>query len=216
MKLRILLVDDHEVVRLGVRALINDEPGMEVVGEAGTVHEAMNQAKRLLPDIVVLDMRLPDGHGVDVCRQLKSDLPETRIIVLTSFPDDEVILDAIACGADGYVLKQIGSGELLNALQRVGRGENLLDPSITDRVFARIREFRQQEWAHAFASLNTREMQILAHVAEGKTNRGIGDALYLSERTVRNYVSSILSKLNLTSRAQAAAYAARHRIEDYL
>ncbi|MCP4539540.1 MAG: response regulator transcription factor [Chloroflexi bacterium] len=216
MNLKILLVDDHEVVRLGVRALINDEPGMEVVGEAGTVREAVNQAKRLLPDVVVLDMRLPDGHGVDVCRKLKRDLPEIRIIILTSFPDDEMILDAIACGADGYVLKQIGSDELINALQHVGRGESLLDPSITDRVFARIKEFRQKEWAHAFASLNSREMQILARVTEGETNREIGNVLSLSERTVRNYVSSILSKLNLISRAQAAAYAARHRIEDYV
>jgi DNA-binding NarL/FixJ family response regulator len=216
MGLRILLVDDHEVVRLGVRALIDDEPGMQVVGEAGTVRAAVSQAKNLMPDIVILDMRLPDGHGVDVCRQIKTDLPETRIIVLTSFPDDEVVFDAIACGADGYVLKQIGSEELLDALRRVGRGESVLGPSITDRVMAKMSELRQQEWAHAFASLSAREMQILSLVAEGQTNREIGDALGLSELTVRNYVSSILSKLNLTSRAQAAAYAARHRIEDYL
>ena len=216
MCLRILLVDDHEVVRLGVRALIDDEPGMEVVGEAGTVQEAISLANELLPDVVVLDMRLPDGRGVDACRQIKADLPETRVVVLTSFSDEEMILDAIACGADGYVLKQIGSRDLIDALQRVGRGENLLDPSITDRVFARIREMRKQEWAGAFANLSVREMQILARVTQGKTNREIGDDLRLSERTVRNYVSSILSKLNLISRAQAAAYAARHRIEDYL
>jgi DNA-binding NarL/FixJ family response regulator len=216
MGLRILLVDDHEVVRLGVRALIDDQPEMDVVGEAGTVREAVNQAKELTPDIVVLDMRLPDGHGVDACRQIKADLPETRVIVLTSFPDDEVILDAIACGADGYVLKQIGSRELLDALRRVGHGESLLDPSVTDRVFARMRVLRQQEWAQAFANLTSQEMKILARVVEGQTNREIGHALSLSERTVRNYVSSILSKLNLISRAQAAAYAARHRIEDYV
>ena len=161
-------------------------------------------------------MRLPDGHGVDVCRQIKAHLPETRIIVLTSFSDDEVIFDAIASGADGYVLKQVGSDDLLQALERVGRGESLLDPSVTGRVLAKMRDLRQQEWAHAFAGLNAQEMQILAHVAEGQTNREIGAALRLSEKTARNYVSSILSKLNLTSRAQAAAYAARHRIEDYL
>lgn len=216
MDLRILLVDDHQVVRLGVRALIDDQPGMKVVGEAGTVREAVVQARELAPDIVVLDIRLPDGSGVDACRQIKAYLPETRVIVLTSFQDDEVILDAIACGADGYVLKQIGSDELLDAVRRVGRGESLLDPSITDRVFARMRDLRQQEWAQAFADLNSREMNILACVTEGQTNREIGDALHLSERTVRNYVSSILSKLNLVSRAQAAAYAARHRIEDYV
>lgn len=216
MSLKILLVDDHEVVRLGVRALINDEPGMDVVGEAGTVREAVRLAVDLRPDVVVLDMRLPDGHGVDACRQIKAELPETRIIVLTSFPDEEVILDAIACGADGYVLKQIGSGELLDALQRVGRGESLLGPAVTGRILARMREMRQREWASTFSGLTSREMEVLARVAQGKTNGEIGDELQPSERTARNYVSSILSKLGLTSRAQAAAYAARNRIEDYV
>ena len=214
--LRVLLVDDHQVVRLGVRALIDDQPGMKVVGEAGTVREAVDLAAELAPDMVVLDVRLPDGSGVDACRQIKAGRSETKVIVLTSFPDDKVIFDAIASGADGYVLKQIGSGELVDALQWVGRGESLLDPLVTDRVFARMRELRRQEWAHAFADLSAREMHILALVAEGQTNREIGHALHLSERTVRNYVSSMLSKLNLTSRAQAAAYAARHRIEDHL
>jgi len=216
VSLRILLVDDHEVVRLGVRALIDDEPGMEVVGEAGTVREGLRLAQSLLPDIVVLDMRLPDGHGLDACRRIKAELPQIRIIVLTSFPDEEVILDAIACGADGYVLKQIGSGELLNALRHVGRGESLLDPAVTGRVFARMREMRREEWAGAFSGLSEREKEILAHVAQGKSNREIGDELSLSEMTARNHLSNILSKLNLSSRAQAAAYAARHRIEDYL
>ncbi|HSR33454.1 MAG TPA: response regulator transcription factor [Anaerolineae bacterium] len=214
--MRILLVDDHEVVRLGVRALLEDEPGMEVVGEAGTVQEAMSLVTELLPDVVVLDLRLPDGHGVDVCRQIKTELPETRIIVLTSFPNDEVILDAISAGADGYVLKQIGSGELLTALERVGRGESLLDPAITSRVFARMREMHKLERASAFAALTDQEMKILALIAQGQTNQEIGDALNLSEKTARNYVSRILNKLHLTSRAQAAAYAARHHIEDHL
>lgn len=214
--MRILLVDDHEVVRLGVRALLEDEPGMEVVGEAGTVQEAMSLVRELLPDVVVLDLRLPDGHGVDVCRQIKTELPETRIIVLTSFPNDEVILDAISAGADGYVLKQIGSGELLTALERVGRGESLLDPAITSRVFARMREMHKLERASAFASLTDQEMKILALIAQGQTNQEIGDDLNLSEKTARNYVSRILNKLHLTSRAQAAAYAARHHIEDHL
>lgn len=214
--MRILLVDDHEVVRLGVRALLEDEPGMEVVGEAGTVQEAMSLVTELLPDVVVLDLRLPDGHGVDVCRQIKTELPETRIIVLTSFPNDEVILDAISAGADGYVLKQIGSGELLTALERVGRGESLLDPAITSRVFARMREMHKLERASAFAALTDQEIKILALIAQGQTNQEIGDALNLSEKTARNYVSRILNKLHLTSRAQAAAYAARHHIEDHL
>jgi two-component system response regulator DevR len=216
MGLRILLVDDHEVVRVGVRALIECQPGMEVIGEASTVGEAVIQAAQLAPDVVVLDIRLPGGDGMEACRQIKARRPETRIIVLTSFPDDEVLFDAIACGADGYVLKQIGSHELIRALERVGRGESLLDPAVTARVFAKMREMRRQERAHAFANLTEQEMQILAHVAEGETNKEIGIALQLSEKTVRNYISIILSKLDLTSRAQAAAYAARHRIEDYL
>jgi two-component system response regulator DevR len=216
MGLRILLVDDHEVVRVGVRALIERQPGMEVVGEAGTVREAVSQARDLMPDVVVLDIRLPGGNGLDACRQIKAQRPDTRIIILTSFPDDEILFDAISAGADGYVLKQIGSDDLIRALERVGRGESLLDPSLTSRVFARMRQVRQQERAHAFADMNAQEMQILAAIAEGQTNREIGDALHFSEKTVRNYVSTILSKLELTSRAQAAAYAARHRIEDYL
>ncbi len=216
MSLRILLVDDHEVVRVGVRALIERQPGMEVAGEATTVREAVSQVEQLAPDVVVLDIRLPGGNGLEACRQIKDLRPETRIIVLTSYPDDEVLFDAIACGADGYVLKQIGSDDLIRALEQVGRGESLLDPSVTDRVFAKMREMREQERAHAFAELSAQEMQILGRVAEGETNREIGAALQLSEKTVRNYVSIILGKLGLSSRAQAAAYAARHRIEDYL
>ena len=214
--LGVLLVDDHEVVRVGVRALNERPPGMEVVGEAGTVREAVNQARQLAPDVVVLDIRLPGGSGLEACRQIKAHRPETRIIVLTSYPDDEVLFDAISAGADGYVLKQIGSDDLVRALERVGRGESLLDPSVTNRVFVRMREARRQERAHAFADLTEQEMRILARVAEGQTNREIGTTLHLSEKTVRNYVSHILGKLDLTSRAQAAAYAARHRIEDYL
>jgi two-component system response regulator DevR len=216
MGLRILLVDDHEVVRLGVRILIERQPGMEVVGEATTVREAVSQAEQLVPDVVVLDIRLPGGDGLDACRQIKARRPETRIIILTSFPDDEVLYDAIAAGADGYVLKQIGSDDLIHALERVGQGESLLDPSLTARVFAKVREARHHERAHAFADLTEQEMQILAHVVEGETNREIGAALQLSEKTVRNYISIILGKLYLASRAQAAAYAARNRIEDYL
>ena len=216
MGLRILLVDDHEVVRVGVRALIDRQPGMEVVGEASTVREAVSQADQLTPDVVVLDIRLPGGDGLEACRQIKARRPETRIIILTSFPDDEVLFDAIACGADGYVLKEIGSDDLIRALERIGLGESLLDHSLTNRVFAKMREVRRQERAHAFGDLTSQEMQILARIAEGQTNREIGAALHLSEKTVRNYVSAMLSKLDLSSRAQAAAYAARHRIEDYV
>jgi two-component system, NarL family, response regulator DevR len=216
MALRILLVDDHEVVRVGLRTLIGRQPGMEVVGEAGTANSAVLLARQLAPDIVVLDVRLPDCTGLTACRQIKADRPETRVIILTSYPDDQVIFDAIAAGADGYVLKFVGSGDLIQALERVARGESLLDPAITDRVLAKVREATKREQAQAFACLTTQEMQILALVAEGRTNRDIGAALHLSEKTVRNYVSDMLGKLGLASRAQAAAYAARHRIEDYL
>jgi two-component system response regulator DevR len=216
MGLRILLVDDHEVVRVGLRALIERQPGMEVIGEASTVGEAITQAKQLAPDVVVLDIRLPGGSGLQACKQIKAHRPDTRIIVLTSYPDDQILFDAIANGADGYVLKQIGSDDLIRALVQVGRGESLLDPSVTEKVFAKMRQARLRERAHAFADLNAQELQILARVAEGETNREIGAALQLSEKTVRNYVSIILGKLGLNSRAQAAAYAARNRIEDYL
>jgi len=216
MGLRILLVDDHEVVRLGLRALIERHPGMEVVGEAGTVREAVVEAERLVPDVVVLDVRLPGGDGLEACRQIKAKRPEARIIILTSYPDDEVLFDAIGCGAEGYVLKQIGSDELIHALERVGGGDSMLDPTVTGRVLAKMRDAQKQERAHAFADLSSQEMQILARLAEGETNRDIGVALHLSEKTVRNYVSTILSKLHLASRAQAAAYAARHHVEGYL
>lgn len=216
MTLKVLLVDDHEVVRVGIRALIERHPDMEVVGEASTVREAIHGAESLRPDVVVLDVRLPGGSGVDACREIKKRWPETKIVMLTSFAEDETIFEAIACGAEGYVLKQIGSAELIEALERVGRGEYLLDAAVTSRVLAKVRDAHRQEQANAFRELNHQELQTLACVAEGLTNREIGARLGLSEKTVRNYVSTILGKLNLNSRAQAAAYAARHRIEDHL
>jgi two-component system response regulator DevR len=214
--LNILLADDHEVVRLGVRALIERHPQMKVIGEASTVQEAITLTEALAPDVVVLDIRMPGGDGLHACHEIKERRPSTKIIILTSFPDDEILIDAIACGADGYVLKQIGSDDLIRALERVGRGESLLDPALTERVFAKVREARRRERAHAFAELTGQEMKILALIAQGKTNREIGTQVLLSSKTVRNYVSVILGKLNLSSRAEAAAYAARHRIEDYL
>jgi DNA-binding NarL/FixJ family response regulator len=215
-RLRIVLVDDHEVVRLGLRSLLERQPDLMVVGEAETANEAVQAVESLAPDVVVLDIRLPGRSGVEACAEIKRRRPETKIVVLTSYADDEVLLDAIAAGAEGYVLKQVGSDDLVQALRRVGRGERLLDPRLTNQVFARLREMRERERAEAFAGLSEQEIRLLALVAEGKTNREIGKTLYLSEKTVRNYVSEILAKLGLTSRVQAAAYAARHRIEDYL
>jgi two-component system response regulator DevR len=215
-KLRIVLVDDHEVVRLGLRALLERQPDLVVVGEAETAHEAVRAVESLAPDVVVLDIRLPGRSGVEACAEIKRRRPETKIVMLTSYAEDEVLLDAIAAGAEGYVLKQVGSDDLVQALRRVGRGEKLLDSRLTSQVFAKLREMREHERAEAFAGLSEQELRVLALVAEGKTNREIGETLYLSEKTVRNYVSDILAKLGHTSRAQAAAYAARHRIEDYL
>jgi len=216
MSLKIVLVDDHEVVRVGLRTLIERQANLQVVGEAGTAREAIEQVGRLAPDVVVLDIRLPGRSGVEACREIKSSWPDVRVIMLTSFPDDEVLFEAIAAGADGYVLKQVGSDELISALQRVGRGESLLDPQLIQTVFEKIRSARKKERAEAFENLTLQEMQILGHIAEGLTNSEIGLQLHLSEKTVRNYASELLRKLDLTSRSQAAAYAARHRIEDYL
>jgi two-component system, NarL family, response regulator DevR len=216
MSLKIVLVDDHEVVRVGLRTLIERQKDLQVVGEAGTAREAIEQVGRLAPDVVILDIRLPGRSGVEACSEIKSRWPDVRVIMLTSFPDDEVLFDAIAAGADGYVLKQVGSDELVSALQRVGRGESLLDPKLIQKVFEKIRSARKKERAEAFENLTSQEMQILGHISEGLTNSEIGLQLHLSEKTVRNYASELLRKLDLTSRAQAAAYAARHRIEDYL
>ncbi len=215
-KLRIVLVDDHEVVRLGLRSLLERHPDLVVVGEAETANDAIRAVESLAPDVVVLDIRLPGRSGVEACAEIKRRRPETKIVILTSYAEDEVLLDAIVAGAEGYVLKQVGSDDLVQALRRVGRGEQLLDPRLTNQVFAKLREMRERERAEAFAGLSEQELRVLALVTEGKTNREIGEALYLSERTVRNYVSDILAELGHTSRAQAAAYAARHRIEDYL
>ncbi|MFQ5814074.1 MAG: response regulator, partial [Anaerolineae bacterium] len=206
-KLRILLVDDHEVVRLGLRSLLERHPDLVVVGEAETANDAIRAVESLAPDVVVLDIRLPGRSGVEACAEIKRRRPETKIVILTSYAEDEVLLDAIVAGAEGYVLKQVGSDDLVQALRRVGRGEQLLDPRLTSQVFARLRKMRERERAEAFADLSEQELRVLALVTEGKTNRQIGEALYLSERTVRNYVSDILAKLGHTSRAQAAAYA---------
>lgn len=216
VRLSILLVDDHEVVRLGLRSLIERHAGFEVVGEAGTEHEAVQRAVELEPDIILMDIRLAGGSGIEACEQIMMQLPETKVIMLTSFADDEMLFSAIRAGATGYVLKQVGGNEMIRAIEAASRGEATLDPSLTQRVFSEVRRSIQQEEAAAFTDLTSQEMQVLGAIAEGKTNREIAKALYLSEGTVRNYVSSILSKLGVSNRAEAAAYAIQHHLKDYL
>jgi DNA-binding NarL/FixJ family response regulator len=207
--LRLLVVDDHEVVRQGLVALLDRRPGFQVVAQAGTVEESIAQARLHQPDIVVMDVRLPDGSGVEACREIRAELPATRVIMLTSFPDDEAVLSAIVAGASGYLLKQIRARDLVAALEAVGRGESLLDPAVTERVLERVRRIATGQVDDELSVLTAQERKILMLVAEGKTNKEIAADVFLSDKTVKNYVSSILSKLNLERRAQAAAFVAR-------
>jgi DNA-binding NarL/FixJ family response regulator len=214
--LRILLVDDHEVVRLGLKSLIERHPGLEVVAEASAANEAVETAVKLKPDIVLMDIRLVGSSGIEACKQITEQLPQTKVIMLTSYAEDEMLFSAIRAGAVGYVLKQIGSADLVRTIEAAARGEATLDPTLTQRVFSEVRRSVQKEEMAAFNDLTPQEMQTLALVAEGRTNREIADALFLSEGTVRNYVSSILAKLRVSNRAEAAAYAVQHHLKDYL
>ncbi len=214
--LKILLVDDHEVVRLGLKSLLSDYPSFEVVAEASTADEAVEKTLNYKPDVVVMDIRLPGKNGIEATREIMDELPDTKVIMLTSYAEDDLLFDAINAGAFGYVLKQIGSDDLIDALEAIGRGEALLDPSLTQKVFKRVREASRKATDEAFASLSDQEIRILSLIAEGKTNKEIASAIFLSEKTVRNYVSSILSKLSLKTRSEAAAYAVKHNIENHL
>ncbi len=215
-KQRILLVDDHEVVRLGLKSLLERHPHFEVVGEAGSAREAMEQVTALEPDVVVMDIRLPGVSGIEVCEEIVNRNPNIKVIMLTSYAEDEMLFSAIRAGASGYVLKQIGSEDLVKALEAVGRGEALLDPAVTQRVFQEVRRAVKEEEASAFAHLSQQEKHVLLLVSEGKTNREIAKSLFLGEGTVRNYVSSILSKLRVNNRAEAAAYAVEHNLREYI
>ncbi|MEO8463570.1 MAG: response regulator transcription factor [Chloroflexota bacterium] len=211
--LRLLVVDDHEVVRQGLVALLDRRESFQVVAEAGTVAEAVEQAIRHEPDLVIMDVRLPDGSGIEACREIRAELPATRVVMLTSFPDEEAVLSAIVAGASGYLLKQIRARDLVAALEAVGRGESLLDPAVTEKVLERIRRIATGTYTDELAQLTSQERKILLLVAEGKTNKEIASDVFLSDKTVKNYVSSILSKLNLERRAQAAAFVAKHRMD---
>jgi len=209
MSIRVLICDDHEVVREGLRGLIGRQPGMSVVGEAGTVAEAIETAARSKPDVVVMDVRLPDGSGVEACRSIREARPEVKVIMLTSYADDDALFASIIAGASGYLLKQTRGQAVADAITAVAAGRSLLDPDVTGKVLERLRESRAED--PALASLTEQERKVLVGLAEGKTNRDIGESLFLSEKTVKNYVSRILDKLGLSRRAEAAAYMAKHK-----
>ncbi len=215
-KQRILLVDDHEVVRLGLKSLLERHPQFDIVGEAASAREALELVEKTRPDVVVMDIRLPGTSGIEACEEITSRFPDTRVLMLTSYAEDEMLFSAIRAGASGYVLKQIGGDELVHALEAVARGEALLDPAVTQRVFQEVRRAVKEEEASAFAHLSQQEKHVLLLVSEGKTNREIAKALFLGEGTVRNYVSSILSKLGVSNRAEAAAYAVEHNLREYI
>ncbi|MBC8334918.1 MAG: response regulator transcription factor [Anaerolineales bacterium] len=215
-KKRIILVDDHEVVRIGLKTLIERHPDFEVVGEASSAREAVEKTANLEPDVVVMDIRLPGVSGIDACEEIVKRFPKTKVLMLTSYAEDEMLFSAIRAGASGYVLKQIGGDDLIKALESVGSGEGQLDPAVTQRVFQEVRRSVREEEASAFANLSQQEKHVLQLVSEGKTNREIAKALFLGEGTVRNYVSSILSKLGVSNRAEAAAYAVEHSLKEYI
>ena len=199
------LLDDHEVVRRGLRGLLESEEDMEVVGETGTVQEAYARIPASLPDVAILDVRLPDGDGIEACREIRSRHPNTRCIMLTSFSDDEAVYAAIMAGAAGYMLKEVRSLDLVNGIRRVAAGDSLLDPSVTTRVLERLRHPEHDE----LAALTEQERSVLALISEGLTNRQIGERMFLAEKTVKNYVSNMLAKLGMSRRTEAAVYAAR-------
>jgi two-component system response regulator DevR len=208
--IKLMLVDDHEVVRLGLRNLLERRPQFTIVGEAGSVAEAISVAHEAKPDVIVMDIRLPDGNGVEATREIRGERPETKVIMLTSYADDEAIYGSIMAGASGYLLKQTRGQNLAEAIERVAAGESLLDPSVTEKVLERMRLLARGE-TDDLAPLTAQERKILALIAEGKTNKEIAADVFLSDKTVKNYVSSILSKLNLRRRSEAAAFMAEHR-----
>jgi len=212
--IRILIADDHEVVRIGLAALLDRQHGFRVVGEAASGDEAVRLARALRPDVVVMDIRMPGGSGTDACRSITAELPDTPVVMLTSYADEEALFEAISAGASGYVLKRIGSDELVTAVRTVAEGRSMLDPAVTATVLERLRSAAHAEESGAFTELTEQERRVLAHLANGSSNREIAAAMELAEKTVRNYVSSILGKLGLASRAQAAAFAIRNRLSE--
>ncbi|TWP35828.1 response regulator [Leekyejoonella antrihumi] len=206
---RVFLLDDHEIVRRGIADLINSTEGISVVGEAGTAAEAMHRIPAAKPDVAVLDVRLPDGSGIDVCRDIRSSMPQVRCLILTSYDDNDALFAAVMAGAAGYVLKEVRGSSLIDAIRQVADGKSLLDPNVTERLLARLRDGAPQD--KRLASLTAREREVLALIADGLTNRQIGEQLFLAEKTVKNYVSGLLAKLGMERRTQAAVYGANLR-----
>jgi two-component system, NarL family, response regulator DevR len=207
-KVTVFLLDDHEIVRRGLRDLLESEGDIEVIGEAATEQTAVDRVHALDPDVAVLDVRLEEGNGVEACREIRSRNPRTGCLILTSFADDEALFQAIMAGAAGYVLKQVRSADLVDAVRRVAAGQNLLDPAVTARVLERIRRGPAQD--ERMAQLTEQEHHVLELLAEGMTNRQIGERMHLAEKTVKNYVTALLSKMGMARRTEAAVYAARH------
>jgi DNA-binding NarL/FixJ family response regulator len=210
---RVLLVDDHAVVREGLRSLVDREAGMGVVGEAGSVAEALQRTDEVHPDVVVLDLRLPDGSGIEACRSIREDYPDTRVLILTSFGEEDAVMAAVMAGASGFLLKGAKSAELAAAIRTVAAGESMLDPTVTGAVLARVRKAGPRAMDDELSRLTEQEYRILELIAEGKTNREIAGEIYLSDKTVKNYVSNILEKLGLHRRSEAAAFIARKRAQ---
>jgi two-component system, NarL family, response regulator DevR len=211
-KTRILLVDDHAIVRLGLMTLLNDQPDMEVIAEASTAAEAVRAVEKFQPDVVLMDVRLPGEGGIEATRQITARFPNSRVVMLTSFADDDLVMRAISAGAMGYVLKQVGNEELLRAIQAAARGEALLDPSTTAKLLSRVREMDRKTEEDAFRELSDREMDVLVHLARGKTNAEIGRILNLSEKTVGNYIGTMFEKLHMNNRIELATYAVQHHL----
>ena len=207
-KIRVFLLDDHEIVRRGLKELLESEGDIEVVGESGLAQEAMRRIPALRPDVAVLDGRLPDGSGIDVCREIRSQHPEIAALILTSYDDDEALFSAIMAGAAGYILKQVRGNDLIDSVRRVAAGGSTLDPAVTSQVLERLRNGPEED--SALAALTAQERRILEHIGEGMTNRQIAEAMFLAEKTVKNYVSAMLSKLGLERRTQAAVFASKH------
>ncbi len=209
--LRIVLIDDHEVVRTGIKALLDSQEDMEVVGEAGTVEEGVRRVGFDEPDLAVIDVRLPDGSGVEACRDIRERFPDVKVLMLTSFADEEALMSAILAGAAGYVLKRVKGTDLVRDIRRVGAGESLLDPDMTEALFTRLRSGPKDD--PLLARLSPQEREIVHHIAEGKTNKEIAEEMFLAEKTVKNYVSNLLAKLGMSRRSEAAAYVARVETE---